>query len=203
MRGRGNHSRAGAFPHLTSYSRSDTEVPCLISCAALQDAVVLARHLRDAWPSQSQQGESLSSSQRATVAQALRAFEGERRKRVLPITLRSHAIGAAGQIGLPLVRPLLAELSLLSEPLPGRVLPITLRSHATGAAGQIGFPLVRPLLACFICFPSCPGCCFLNSLTVRLLYCLLLDLASSAGMQTTRKQLHAGLEACQPACLWH
>ena len=66
---------------------------------------MLARHLRDAWPSDAGSASSgLTAEQQQRVAGALRAYEGERRKRVLPVSLRSHAIGAAGQVAFPLVR---------------------------------------------------------------------------------------------------
>lgn len=66
---------------------------------------MLARHLRDAWPGDVQRdGGMLTPQQQERVSRALRAYEAERRQRVLPISLRSYAIGAAGQIANPLVR---------------------------------------------------------------------------------------------------
>ena len=65
---------------------------------------MLARHLRAAWPGNVQRDTNrLTSQQQERVSVALRAYEAERRKRVLPISLRSYAIGAAGQIANPLV----------------------------------------------------------------------------------------------------
>ena len=68
---------------------------------------MLARHLQPVWPERSKGSSgALAAPHNAAILKALRSFEKERKQRVLPISVRAHAMGSALQIAFPPVRPL-------------------------------------------------------------------------------------------------
>jgi 2-polyprenyl-6-methoxyphenol hydroxylase-like FAD-dependent oxidoreductase len=72
-------------------------------CTALEDAVVLARQLAPVLLAQKAQqwgSQATSGPPEGAIAAALRAYEAERSRRCLPLTVRSYAMGAALQIPL-------------------------------------------------------------------------------------------------------
>ncbi len=69
-------------------------------CAALEDAVVLARSVATAAASGFTPAASVAARQ-AAIEGALRAYEQERKARTTVLTVRSHVIGALLQIPLP------------------------------------------------------------------------------------------------------
>nr|ART29443.1 chloroplast zeaxanthin epoxidase 2 [Lobosphaera incisa] len=68
-------------------------------CAALEDAVVLARCLRDTAPSPGAHAPDwFRAVSTASVAEALRKYERERTERCVPLTIRSHMMGRLLQL---------------------------------------------------------------------------------------------------------
>lgn len=77
-------------------------------CAALEDAVVLAREIKGALGG----GSPGAGSAAGALAAALRRYESERVRRCLPLTLRSWAFGFALQLPYP---PVTAARDLFVE----------------------------------------------------------------------------------------
>lgn len=67
-------------------------------CTAIEDAVVLARHLGPLLHSSSRGGAAASSSDAGALAGALRVYERERVARTLPLTVRAFMFGAVLQL---------------------------------------------------------------------------------------------------------
>ena len=82
--------------------------------ALLQDAIVLARSLRDAMGGPAGHSGQLGSLVTTKVDEALRDFERERTRRKLKISVKSNLMGAALQIPFAPVSSLTSRLHLAS-----------------------------------------------------------------------------------------
>ena len=68
------------------------------ACTALEDAVLLARHLEHMRVPELLAAAALCAHTQQAIGDAFAAYERERTARCLPLTLRSHVMGAALQV---------------------------------------------------------------------------------------------------------